>query len=274
MPEGDTIHKLAAVLAPELLGERIERLWIRHRSQPTADHPRITRVTSKGKHLFIQLDDGLSIRTHLGLYGSWHRYWPREPWQKPERQASLVLGLEKRIYVCFNAKEVELTDAEGFHARDQRARLGPDLTRDPPHAEVLEQRLAQMAQPDTLMVDLMLDQRIASGIGNVYKSEVLFLQGVPPLARLRDVPLPLTLRLYETAARLLRDNLSDGPRVTRKHQDGRGRLWVYKRSGLPCLHCGVPIVRQMLGRNPRSTYWCPSCQTSAPGQPQRDRELA
>lgn len=260
MPEGDTIYKLAAALAPELCGERVERLWIRRRPGPPTAGQRITQVTSEGKHLYILLADATSIRTHLGLYGSWHRYRPGEPWQKPERQASLVLTLAKRIYVCFNAKEVEIMAADGFHDRDQRHRLGPDLARNPPSPDLLAERLVRIPSPDALMVDLLLDQRIASGIGNVYKSEVLFLERVPPEARLREIPVPRVLRLYETAAELLASNLSDGPRVTRKSRDGRGRLWVYKRAGLPCLRCGAPVARQMLGRNPRSTYWCPSCQ--------------
>ncbi|NEV60454.1 DNA-formamidopyrimidine glycosylase family protein [Thiorhodococcus minor] len=267
MPEGDTIFKLAAALAPELCGERVERLWIRRRPDPPAAGRRITQVTSQGKHLYIMLDDAMRIRTHLGLYGSWHRYRPREPWQKPERQASLVLRLAKRVYVCFSAKEVEIIAADGFHDRDQRHRLGPDLARHPPSPDLLAERLARIARPDALMADLLLDQRIASGIGNVYKSETLFLEGVPPDVRLREVPLPRVLRLYETAAELLASNLSDGPRVTRRSQDGRGRLWVYKRAGLPCLRCGAPVVRQMLGRTPRSTYWCPSCQSGLSSAP-------
>lgn len=262
MPEGDTIHTLAETLAPELCGQRIESLAIRHRPQSHPHKTHIETVKSRGKHLIIELSDGRTIRSHLGLYGSWHRYRPGEPWQRPARQASLVIRLAERLYVCFNAKEVEITASAGFRIRDQQHRLGPDLTREPLIAEQLQSRIKVLVPSDTPIVDLLLDQRIASGIGNVYKSEVLFLRGISPRAEVETLRPDDILGLYETAARLLRSNLAGSPRITRDCQDGRGNLWVYRRRGLACFHCGRPILQAMLGRTPRSTYWCPGCQSS------------
>lgn len=263
MPEGDTIHKLATALAPELQGQRIEQLWIRRRADPALSQRLITDVRSRGKHLLITLDDGRLIRNHLGLYGSWHRYRPDEPWQKPERWASLVLRLRDRVYVCFNARDVEVTDERSFQSRDQRLRLGPDLTREEPESEALLRRARELLSADTLVVDLLLDQRVAAGIGNVYKCETLFLALCHPSARFGELSPERFARLYATAGRLLRANLGGGPRVTRDPGDGRGALWVYDRAGRPCLRCGGSIRRDPIGANPRSTYWCPSCQASA-----------
>ncbi len=261
MPEGDILHKLAAALDPELRGHTLDAILVRHRRHAELTDRRVARVTSKGKHLYIELDDGHSIRNHLGLHGTWHRYRAGEPWHKPERQASLILRLPERVYVCFNAKEVEILATQGFHDRDQRQRLGPDLTRESPDAADLMRRARERLEPETLVVDLLLDQRIASGIGNVYKSEVLFLEACPPRARFGDLHPARFARLYQTAERLLVNNLGGGPRITREARDGRGPLWVYRRAGLACLRCGAPVAREMLGRNPRSTYWCPSCQS-------------
>lgn len=263
MPEGDTIHTLASLLAPALQGRCLDRVSIRHRPQVALAGQRVERVTSKGKHLYIELTNGLTIRSHLGLYGSWHGYSQGETWRKPPRQAGLILDLSDRVYVCFNPREVEILATTGFRAADQRNRLGPDLTRETPDVARIARDAQDRLPPDTLAVDLLLDQRIASGIGNVYKSEVLFLESCSPAARLSELSEERLIGLYTAARRLLLANLDGGPRTTRTEPDGRGRLWVYRRAGLACLRCGRPIVRALLGRNPRSTYWCPVCQDSA-----------
>jgi endonuclease-8 len=113
---------------------------------------------------------------------------------------------------------------------------------------------------DTPLVDLLLDQRIACGIGNVYKSEVLFLTRRAPLQPIGELAIRDFDEIYGAAASLLRRNLTGGPRVTREIPDGRGLLWVYGRAGLPCLICGTRLMRGRLGTYPRSTYWCPACQ--------------
>lgn len=266
MPEGDTVHKLASALAPDLCGRTLEGVWVRGGALERLAGRAVLSVESRGKHLFVALDDGLCLRSHLGLYGSWHRYRPDEPWLKPARQASLVLRTSERVFVCFNAREVELVRTNGFRARDWHNRLGPDLTLEDPEPEGLCRRARGLLAGDTLVVDLLLDQRVASGIGNVYKSELLFLTRRSPRLRMADLANCDWSDLYGTAARLLRANLAGGPRVTRDIQDGRGRLWVYARAGLGCFECGRAIVRERIGRNPRSTYWCPACQSGQGSQ--------
>lgn len=264
MPEGDTVRILAAHLDAALSGQRLTHAQVRGQVWPNLSGRYIQGVDSKGKHLYMALDGGLCLRSHLGLYGSWHRYRPHERWLKPESQATLVLGVGDWVYVCFNAREVALTRSLGFESADQRRRLGPDLTRGMPEAGVLRARALALNPPDTPLVDLLLDQRVACGIGNVYKSEVLFLHRRPPLQPLGEQSLRDFADLYGTATRLLRRNLGGGPRITREIPDGRGPLWVYGRAGLPCLVCGTPVRRERLGRNPRSTYWCPTCQVARP----------
>lgn len=267
MPEGDTVHKLALALAPDLCGRTLDRVQVRGRDLTELAGRAVVSVESLGKHLFFALDNGLSLRSHLGLYGSWHRYRAGEVWLKPARQASLVLRAGDRLWVCFNAREVELDFAAGFRARARRARLGPDLTREDPPPEDLARRALGLLPAAAWVTDLLLDQRVASGIGNVYKSEVLFMTRRSPLLRLADLGPADWSALYGTAARLLRANLAGGPRITRPGADGRGTLWVYRRAGLGCFACGQPVQRAPLGRNPRSTYWCPVCQPHAHGVP-------
>lgn len=263
MPEGDTVYTLAQTLGPWLKDRRLTAAWVRGQALPSVAGCLVIGVTSRGKHLFIDLEGGHSLRNHLGLYGSWHRYRHDDSWLKPRRQASLVLDIGDRVYVCFNAREVELMHTRGFRALDQRNRLGPDLTREGVEPERLRGRALELLRADTPIVDLLLDQRVAAGIGNVYKSEVLFITRRSPLLRLHDLCHSDFFELYSTAGCLLKKNLCGGPRRTRWPDDGRGLLWVYGRAGLPCLTCGATIQRGLLGGHPRSTYWCPGCQADS-----------
>lgn len=261
MPEGDTVHKIANFLAPRLEKQTVVHLSLSNvaGANRCAGH-QITGVVARGKHLFIELDNGTAIRSHLGMYGSWHRYAMDEVWRKPRRQASLVLATEQDKYVCFNAKEVELVEIPSVRQRIVHGRLGPDLIADKIDASWLVRRAREFLDDEALVADVLLDQRIASGIGNVFKSEVLFIEHLPPRERLSCVSDEALARCYSLAAELLQKNLGGGKRVTRFDNDSAGRLWVYGRDGLPCLRCDTPIVSARLGRHHRATYWCPSCQ--------------
>ncbi len=260
MPEGDTIHKLASALAPELRGTLVTDLRLRRLSAEALIGHRIQSLTSEGKHLFMGFDNALVLRSHLGLYGSWHRYLVGERWRKPVRQAWIRLETRERVYVCFNAREVEILRAEGYRFADERRRIGPDLIRDRPERGLLYARACAMLHPETPLVDVLLDQRVAAGIGNVYKSEVLFLEQQAPLRPLASTSAKVLECLYTRAGDLLRANLHNGPRATRFVGDGRGDLWVYGRAKRPCFRCAEPVRLDRLGRDLRSTYWCQRCQ--------------
>ena len=109
------------------------------------------------------------------------------------------------------------------------------------------------------------DQRVASGIGNVYKSEVLFIERLPPDLPLANVSDEQLAACFLLAAELLKRNLGGGMRVTRFENDSAGRVWVYGRTGQPCLECDTPIKSRRMGRNHRGTFWCPACQSPGSG---------
>ncbi|MCF7984736.1 MAG: Fpg/Nei family DNA glycosylase [Thiohalocapsa sp.] len=260
MPEGDTVYKVAAYLDAALRGARVRGVDLMPRFGDSCGPRRVLGVAGEGKHLFITFDGGLRLRSHLGLYGSWHRYRPGVAWRKPAGQASIVIATDDSDYVCFNAKEVQWLRLQGPGGVGHRARVGPDLIRDGVDEEMVAAGVHRHAGPATLLIDLLLDQRIAAGIGNVYKSEVLFLEGLSPFLGVGDIAGTRLPALYRRAAALLADNLGGGPRATRNNLDRRGNLWVYGRGGLPCLRCGDSVQRALLGARPRSTYWCPRCQ--------------
>lgn len=263
MPEGDTIHKIANFLAPRLREQTIVRVAVAGRAAAQRlSGRRVANVLARGKHLFIELDDATAIRSHLGMWGSWHRYAHDEVWNKPRSQASLVITTADDEFVCFNAKEVEVVRVPSVRERIVHGRLGPDLIADDCDPGLLVRRAREFLDGGELLADVLLDQRVASGIGNVYKSELLFIERLSVDLTLAGVADEELGRCFATAADLLRQNLGGGMRVTRSGSDGAGRLWVYGRKGRPCHECDTPIESARMGRHQRSTYWCPHCQAA------------
>lgn len=259
VPEGDTLFKVAAFLAPRLVGQTLVGGFAGWPRTELAGR-RIEGVHAHGKHLFLTLDDGRAIRSHLGMWGAWHRYPKEVPWQKPERQARILLDLGAEVYVCFNPLEVEVLRSGGVRAQVLAVRLGPDLLAHHLDLAGILGRVRELADPEALIADVLLDQRLAAGIGNIYKSEVLFLAGLLPSTRLRAVGEERIAALYRLAQRLLAENRGPGPRTTRRSPDGSAPLWVYGRRGQPCLRCGTPVRYARLGQHHRATYWCAACQ--------------
>lgn len=256
MPEGDTIHKLAARLRPALVGSTLDRFDApRLTGPPPAVGSEITAVDAVGKHLLIAFADGTTLETHLRMTGSWHLYRTGERWRKPAHLARVVLGCGETIAVCFSAPVVRSHRDGG---RRSLAHLGPDLcgpaTDDTLIDEVLE-RLVQVAEPGTALAEVLLDQRIASGIGNVYANDLCWIHRLHPATPIEGVDTDTRRQLYATAATLLRANLSTQRRTTVP-----GGLAVYGRARRPCRRCGTPIRSGRVGLNARATWWCPRCQ--------------
>lgn len=259
MPEGDTIHKVAAFMRPILEGQKLSGGRLRDYPEANFRGQQVTGVGVHGKHLFLELDRRTVVRTHLGMTGSWHRYAPGERWQRPSRQASVILETHQQVLVCFNAKEVTVGRAGGPGYKALRHRLGPDLLAGEVDYAAIVHR-ARRVPADTPLTDLLLDQSVASGIGNVYKSELLFLHRLAPSVTTSSLSDEQLVALYRDASGLLAKNLGDGQRTTRFPRDAAGALWVYRRAQKPCLECDTPIRYARLGRHQRGTYFCPRCQ--------------
>lgn len=252
MPEGDTLFNTALTLRPALLGESLTAVNIRARGMYRLRVGDTVRsVEAVGKFLEIVVERGLALRTHLHMTGVWHLYEQGERWRRPRHLARAVLETESHVAVCFAAPTVEVGPA----ADDRLAHLGPDLC----HADVdLDAVLERVAGSDssTEIAEVLLDQRLAAGIGNVYKNEVLWACEVSPFRPLADVDEPMRRRLYETAAEQLQANLGRWKRQT--HPKG---LAVYNRAGQGCYRCFGRIRTIEHGDIGRRTWWCANCQT-------------
>ncbi len=263
MPEGDTLHRTAATLGAALTGETIvaadARPW---RSAPAIDAAslvgrRVSAVRAEGKNLLIELDDGRSVLTHLRMTGSWHLYQPGETWWKPAVRARLVIETRRYVAVCFSAPVVELLTEPAVRRHHGLARLGPDVLGAGFDAAAAASRFRGASE--LTIGEALLRQQLVSGIGNVYKSEVLFAVRLDPWTKVGELDdMTLTAILIE-ARDQMRKNLDGAPRRTVFEPRGQ-RYWVYGRDRQPCLVCARPLEIRRQGDAGRSTYFCRACQ--------------
>jgi endonuclease-8 len=257
VPEGDTIVRTAATLRPALAGKPLVRFEApRLHFSPFPAGTTVRGVESRGKHLLIGFDDGRVLHTHLQMSGSWHVYRPHDRWRRPPHQLRALIEVPDAVAVCFNAPTVELLRERDLARHAVLASLGPDLCAPDVDLEEVLARLGRLP-PETEVGVALLDQRVACGVGNVYKSETLFAVRVDPFAPLSALDGPSRRAVYRTASDLLRRNLAGGRRVT-----APGGVAVYRRAGRPCPRCGTRIRSRRQGESARATYWCPSCQAS------------
>ena len=193
MPEGDTLHRFAAAMRPWTEGRRLDQAHIAGSPMPELARRQIARVWAHGKHLLIALapwdanantaDNGWVLRVHLGMHGSWHRYTLGERWKRARSRASVVLTVGDQLLICFDALDVDVTRPEALSQQMPFAHVGPDLLAQTcDFASIL--RRARQVEQTNILADALLDQRIAAGIGNVYKSEIMFMHRYHPTGTL------------------------------------------------------------------------------------------
>lgn len=259
MPEGDTIYVVAKRLQQVLIGRTIQGAegsdGIPHAAclQGTV----VKKIQPRGKHLLIHFDSGQVLHSHLGMRGAWHIYRAGEERRKPEWQAGVMLGTGDYCVVCFRPKLIELVTEQELRRNAWLQHLGPDLLAAAPEPAAIVEAFRR--QNHVAIGEVLLNQSVVSGIGNVYKSEVLFLEQLHPLTRVSTLTDEQIGAIVQTATRLLRRNRTGGKRRTRFRATGPA-LWVYGRSGEPCLKCGSTIGMLRQGEMARSSYCCPDCQ--------------
>lgn len=301
MPEGDSVWRAAAQLHQALAGQTLTASDFRVPRFATLNLAgwSVTEVVPRGKHLLMRVqspaksssggpsDVGasagestegggssgrqeLTIHSHLKMEGAWQIYPPGGRWRKPAFMARCVLRTAVADAVGFSLGILEVVRT----ADEDKVvgHLGPDLLGPDWDAAEAEQRLR--AAPDVPIGVALLDQRNLAGIGNIYRCEACFLSGVHPATPVSAVS---DLRTLMTDAKqLLEANLGSGRRVTILNPRGMpvGRMagrpgyWVYGREHRPCLKCGTPIRRAVMGKpsgeEERDIYFCPQCQPVLP----------
>ena len=245
MPEGDSLHRAARGLQV-LAGQRVEVETPHPRASgkqlaERLDGRLLESVEAVGKNLLLHFEGGLVLRSHLRMTGRW-RVEPRgstrvgRPW--------LVLRGAEHEAVLWNGPVLELGRGSSFTSR-----LGPDILAHPPDFDALLERF-RAAPQEREIGDALLDQRLVSGIGNIWKAEALWDARVSPWRPLAGVTDDELTSVLESAHEKMRSGV-EGTRPLRH---------VYRRTGRACRRCGAVIRSARQGDAARSAYWCPGCQ--------------
>jgi endonuclease-8 len=285
MPEGDTLYRVAATLKKAMVGRTIIRFdtsleavaYVDART-PVAGRV-VSGVDALGKHLLIVLRKpdspgdvitvppsfglelyslDLVLHTHLRMTGSWHVYRHGEIWQKPANYSRVVLYTDEFIFPCFSAPVVELLTAREATRHPQLTSRGPDAMTDDFDPDQARARLRLRAELPIGVA--IMDQKAMAGVGNVYKSEVLFIRRVSPFTPVQELSDEVLDGIIAESHKLLVLNRNNTVRRTNFGLAQSERLWAYGRSGSPCRVCGTLIKMRRQGVDGRSTYYCPSCQ--------------
>lgn len=292
MPEGHTVHRIARQLSLDLVGHRLAISSPQGRFAAGArrlDGQVLVASRAVGKQLFLEFASGDVLRVHLGLYGAWDffgRLTPLEPGTAargsmgaPRLRRAVRMGEGEREVVGGDerfppepvgqvrvrlASEQTVADLRGPSACEVLdppqaaaavARLGPDPAGEP-DGHGRDVMIDRLTSRNVAVGQLLMDQAVVAGIGNIYRAELLFRARLDPHTPGRRVPRDLAGALWDDWSVLLAEGIRTGLIVTR--DDPAVPHWVYHRAGLPCLVSGTPVVVEpMAGRH---LYWCPVCQ--------------
>jgi len=245
MPEGDTIFRTARTLQRALAGEVVKRfvtvlpMLARVDDQAPLAGQTIVRVHAAGKHLLIDFSGGLTLRTHMRMNGSWHIYRTGERWQRPRDDMRIVIETASFVAVGFNIPVAEFTTAA--------PELGPDLLGASFDMDEALRRVRE--RPREEIANVLLNQQVVAGIGNIWKSESLHAAGVDPFRRVADLDDATIINILTIARKQLRASAN---------ATSRQRFAVYQ--GKLCRKCGTKIEYRKQGEDVRGTWWCAKCQ--------------
>jgi endonuclease-8 len=271
MPEGHTLHRLAGELT-DAFGRRVVRVGSPQGrfadSAALLDGQVFEGAEAWGKQLFLEFPGEQFIHVHLGLIGKFDVHTGRTEIPLPVGQVRL------RIVAGDGTAYADLRGATACElwTREQRdavvARSGPDPIR--PDADPLRawERIRRSRAP---IGGLLMDQKVLAGVGNVYRAELLFRHRMPPLRPGNTLRVGQWQAMWDDLVELMAEGVRTGRidtvrpehtpeamgRAPRKDDHG-GEVYVYRRTGQPCLVCGTRVKTAVLeGRN---LFWCPSCQ--------------
>jgi endonuclease-8 len=258
MPEGDTVWNTARVLERALVGDLLTGSDFRVPQLATTDLTgwTVAESASRGKHLLLRLTrdgQGRTLHSHLRMDGAWRAYAPGERWAgRPAHLIRVVLRTDRSVAVGYHLHELMLIPT----AEESRVLgyLGPDLLGPDWDPDEAVRRIR--GKPDVSIAEALLDQRNLAGVGNLYKSETLFLRGLwpwTPVAAVADLAGTVTL-----AQKLMASNRGRWTQTTTGSLRRGESSYVYGRRAQLCRRCGTAIRKAEQGD--RVTYWCPRCQ--------------
>lgn len=267
MPEGHTLRRLAHQLEAEFGGRpaRVSSPQGRFAADAALlDGAEVVGADSAGKHLFVEFAGDRFVHVHLGLIGGFDVRPGPAP--APVGQVRLRLQNDTAYADLRGATQCELVTTA--RRDDIVAMLGPDPLRPDADPERAWRRISRSPRP---IGDLLMDQTVLAGVGNVYRAEVLFRHRIDPMRPGRTLRRGQWLAIWRDLVALMAEGVRTGridtvraehtpeamgrpPRV----DDHGGEVYVYRRTGQPCHVCGATVrTAELAGRN---LFWCPRCQ--------------
>jgi endonuclease-8 len=280
MPEGDTIFRTARTLGRALIGKPVVvfrstyPLLTRFNDDTPLAGQTVDRVEARGKWLLIFFSGGGILASHLLMNGRWHIYRHGERWQLARTHMRLVIENSDYQAVGFRVPVAEMHTERSLARSTKIPRVENDLLNPDFELGAAVQRL--MAHPNQAVADALLDQSVLAGVGNVFKSEICFVNGLHPYRKIGTLTCEEAAAAIACAQRLLRANVLEDSgdlivtfrsqqRRTTHSSDPSASLWVYGRAREPCRRCGELIRRRIQGDDARVTFWCPQCQPMPDG---------
>lgn len=274
MPEGDTIFRAARALNRALAGQVVTRFETAYAHLASVDDDKkvvgrtVERVEARGKWLLMYFSGDLILVTHMRMNGSWHLYRTGERWRRPRRDMRIVIETSDWSAVGFAVPVAEFHSAASVLRKTDIPALELDLLKQDFDFTGVISALKEHA--DEQIAEVLLNQRVMAGVGNVYKSETCFICGVNPFREVRRLDTSQLEQLVFMAQKFLALNVAEdadgkistyaGLRRTTHTSNQSARLWVYGRRGEPCRRCGTAIEMRKQGVGARTTFWCPLCQ--------------
>ena len=264
MAEGHAVARWGDALR-HLVGDPVRAIQTPPRWRERADGllgARLTAVVTRGKHLVLEFSNDWVIHTHAMQYGSWQIGKRREALRKDARFIRLRIDTPSRRAVFFHGPVMEVLSRDEFAGHERFNSLGPDVLHPDFHPGQVQ--AAIVAQADLEIGDVVLDQRVVSGIGNIYKSEGLFLAAMDPRGKASEVSFDDMTAFFAEVIPLMQSGRQRFGMIETLPEELRYepwmRTWVYRRRGQPCFVCGTPIQMIRQGAFQRTTYLCPHCQ--------------
>ena len=287
MPEGDVLLRVTRRLHGALAGREVTRSELRSGTLGDADltGQSVTDCVSYGKNTLIRFDSGRTLHVHLKMDGVW---WveatTRPPAHYGDWRIRIVLGNSEWTCVCRLAGEVRLLRTADEHRL--LGALGPDLLAGEPGAHDAEpanfprisaaalRYAAAQAGPQGTIGAVLLNQRIAAGIGTIYLAESLWITRVHPLTPAASLTEADLERIYHTASALMARSASAEQLTATGDLRPGWRTHVHGREHLPCRRCGQQIAKVSIGRapRPRPGFYCPRCQPRRCQPPDADMQ--
>ncbi|WP_147107010.1 Fpg/Nei family DNA glycosylase [Tateyamaria sp. syn59] len=258
MPEGHTIHRAAQDQRPMLVGKRIAATSPQGRFADGAamiDGRTCVAIDALGKHLLYHFDSGEHLHIHLGLAGRIYR--SAQPADPPRDVVRIRMeSLSHVIDITGPAICEILTDAE---LAAFRMKYGPDLLAEPDEPERAIARIRKSRSP---IATLLMNQQVISGIGNIYRTEILWLLGLNPFMRGCDVPEETLHKLWAEMRALMQIGVKYNSIITNGElpaagQDIQERVNIYAEAACPTCKSEIGVTKI----SARTLYYCARCQS-------------